>query len=74
MAEPKVKTRKVPGLRISALVAGFRRAGRAWGTDAEDVEAAQFSKAQIAALKAEPGLRVMDCEIEATAESAAGAA
>lgn len=68
MAEPKVKSQKVPGLRISALVAGFRRAGRAWGTEAEDVAAAQFSKTQIAALKAEPALRVMDCEIEIAAE------
>jgi len=68
MAEPKVKTKKVPGLRISALAAGFRRAGRAWGAEAEEVEAAQFNKTQIAALKAEPGLRVTDCEIEAPAE------
>lgn len=70
MAEQKPKTKKIPGLRISALAAGFRRAGRAWGTEATDVPASEFDKAQIAALKAEPGLRVTECEIEVAIEEA----
>ncbi len=66
--DPKPKSKKVPGLRVSALVAGFRRAGRAWPAEATEVSADEFTKPQIAALKAEPGLRVTDCEIEAPAE------
>ena len=67
MADPKPKTKKVPGLLISALVAGFRRAGRAWPAEPVEVPASEFSKAQLAALKAEPGLRVSECEIEVSA-------
>lgn len=68
MAEQKPKTTKVPGLRISAKAAGFRRAGRAWGSAPEDVAASDFSKQQIADLKAESMLSVVDIEIEVAAE------
>lgn len=68
MAEAKSKTKKVAGLRISAKTAGFRRAGRAWGTAPEDVPVSAFDKAQIAQLKAEAGLMVAEIEIEVPAE------
>lgn len=64
MADQKVKTRKVAGLRVSAKVAGFRRAGRAWGTVPEDVPAAEFTREQIAQLKSDPSLTVVEIEIE----------
>jgi len=68
MAEQKSKTKKVPGMRIIARVASFRRAGRAWGATAVDVPASDFDKQQIAALKAEPMLSVVDVDIEVPAE------
>lgn len=54
----------IPGLRIAAKAAGFRRAGRAWRTEPTDVPAADFDQAQIDALRAEPGLVVSDIEID----------
>jgi hypothetical protein len=62
--DSKLKTKKVAGLRISALADGFRRAGRAWTTEAVDVPVSEFTKDQVAALKAEPGLRVTECDID----------
>jgi hypothetical protein len=67
MAEQKSKTKKVAGLRVSAKVAGFRRAGRAWSKDAQDVPVSGFTKEQIAQLKAEPMLSVVEVEIEVPA-------
>lgn len=64
----KPKTRKVPGLRVQSAVAGFRRAGRAWPAAPTDVPVAELTKAQIAALKAEPRLVVTDVEIDVAAE------
>ncbi len=57
------KTKSVPGLRVRALVEGFRRAGRAWGSQAVEVPAAEFTKAQVEALRNEPQLVVEDCEL-----------
>lgn len=68
MADPKPKTRKVAGLRISAKAASFRRAGRPWGTAPTDVLVSDFTKTQIAQLRDEPQLVVEDIEIEVTAE------
>lgn len=67
--EQKPKTEKVPGLRVSAKVAGFRRAGRAWSTTPEDVPASEFTKEQIAQLKADPSLTVVAVEIEIEAKA-----
>jgi hypothetical protein len=66
--EQKPKTEKVPGLRVSAKVAGFRRAGRAWSATPEDVPASEFTKEQIAQLKADPSLTVAAIEIEVEVE------
>jgi hypothetical protein len=69
MADQKPKIQKIPGLRVRALVDGFRRGGRAWTAEAQDVAAAsEFTKAQIAALKDEARLVVTDIEIEVPAE------
>lgn len=81
MVEPKVKmkveeapsttvkppARKLPALRIRSKTAGFRRAGRAWGTEAQDVPLSEFTKEQLAQLRAEANLVVVDCEIDAAA-------
>lgn len=53
----------LPGLRVRALADGFRRAGRAWGVQAVEVPAAEFTKAQIEALRNEPQLVVEDCDL-----------
>ena len=45
-------------LVVSAKAEGFRRAGRAWSKNAETVSAADFTPAQIEALRAEPMLDV----------------
>lgn len=68
MAEPKQKTKKVPGLRVRAQVNGFRRAGRAWSAESVDVAASEFTKAQIEALRAEPQLVVEDIDLDIAAE------
>jgi hypothetical protein len=62
MAEEK-KGKPVPGLRVRALVEGFRRAGRAWSVLSVDVPLADFKKDEVAALRAEPQLVVEDCEL-----------
>lgn len=68
MAEQKPKTKKVAGLRVSAKVAGFRRAGRAWGTTPEDVPISGFSKQQLADLKADPMLSVAEIDLDVAVE------
>lgn len=63
MSEPK--TKKVPGLRIRAVPEnGFCRAGRRWAREAQDVPLTEFDKKQVAALRAEPMLVVIDVEID----------
>lgn len=54
----------VPGLRVAAKVAGFRRAGRSWGSEPTDVPVSDFTTDQMDALKADPGLVVSNIEIE----------
>lgn len=68
MAEQKPKTKKVPGLRVRALTDGFRRAGRAWTKEPQDVLAGDFTKAQIASLKDDINIVVEDIEIDVAAE------
>lgn len=67
MADPKPKTKKVPGLRVRALVNGFRRAGRAWSVESVDVPLADLNKVQVAQLRDEPQLVVEDIEIDVAA-------
>ena len=62
MAEDK-KSKPVPGLRVRALVDGFRRAGRAWSVEAVDVPLSDLNKTQIALLRDEPQLVVEDVEL-----------
>lgn len=64
MADQKPKSKKVPALRVRASVEGFRRAGRAWSVEAVDVPVADFTKAQVEALRGEPRLVVVDAEID----------
>lgn len=68
MADAKPKTKKVPGLRVRALAAGFRRAGRAWGVEFSEVPASDFTKVQIEQLRNDPQIVVEDCDIEVAAE------
>lgn len=68
MAEQKPKTKKVPGLRVRALTAGFRRAGRAWGTEFTEVPAAEFTKVQVEQLRGDAQIVVVDCEIDVSVE------
>ena len=46
-------------LIVRSKVPGFRRAGRAWGTEAETVDCAEFTDAQVEALLSEPLLDVV---------------
>ncbi len=57
------KTKSVPGLRVRALAAGFRRAGRAWPLEPIEVPLGSFKEDEVAALRAEPLLVVEDCEL-----------
>lgn len=67
MADPKPKTKKVPGLRVRALVNGFRRAGRAWSVESVDVPLTDFNKAQVEQLRNERQLVVEDIDIDVVA-------
>ena len=51
-----------PGARIAVTseIEGFRRAGRAWSRARTVVDADTFSAEQLAALRAEPHLHVID--------------
>lgn len=54
----------IPALKIRAVPAsGFNRAGRKWTKEAQIVPLSDFTKAQAAALKAEPNLVVEETEI-----------
>jgi hypothetical protein len=55
----------IPGLRIKAKVASFRRAGLAFGLTPVDVPLSELNKEQRAGLAAEPMLTVEEIEIEA---------
>lgn len=54
-----VATKKPTHLTIHALRPGFRRAGRAWGTEEVTVAVADFSSEQLEALAHEPQLVVV---------------
>ena len=55
-------TEATPGARIAVIseIEGFRRAGRAWSRARTVVDADTFSAQQLAALRAEPHLHVID--------------
>lgn len=57
-----VSTGVTPGARIAVVseIEGFRRAGRAWSRARTVVDADTFSAEQLAALRAEPHLHVID--------------
>lgn len=61
MAAPKKTT---PGIRVVATTAGFRRAGRAWSVEPSDVPLRDLNKEQIAQIRAEPLLAVIDIDID----------
>jgi hypothetical protein len=50
---------KVTHLQVRSLVAGFRRAGRAWSTEEVTVDVAEFTAEQVEQLLAEPTLVVL---------------
>ncbi len=49
-------------LRVTAKVAGFRRAGRVWPALPVEVDAAEFTPEQLAQLRAEPLLSVEEID------------
>jgi len=61
MAEPK----PIPALRVRRVPPSFWRAGRHWSKVPQEVPVSTFTKAQVAALKAEPNLVVEDIELPA---------
>jgi len=65
MADPK----PIPALRIRSVPASFWRAGRKWTKEAQEVPVSAFSKAQLAALRAEPNLVVEEIELAPKAEA-----
>lgn len=72
MATPnqKQQAKTVPGLRVVSKAEGFWRAGRAWSAQSVDVPVSDFTKAQLAQIKAEPKLVVVDIDIEVAAAAA----
>lgn len=68
--EGAVKT--IPGIRVMSKTEGFRRGGRAWSSSPAEVAVATFSKRQIADIRAEQKLIVVDIDIpvDGAAESA----
>lgn len=67
MADAKTQ-KTIPGLRIVARTEGFRRAGRAWSIAPQDVATSEFGKEQLAKLRAETMLIVVDIELPAASE------
>jgi len=61
--EKASRSKKTPGLRVTAQKDGFRRAGREWSTAAIDVPVSELSKEQIAQLNGERLLSVQEIEI-----------
>ncbi|MBI3712597.1 MAG: hypothetical protein HY253_06505 [Burkholderiales bacterium] len=56
------KRESIAGLEVQSKQAGFRRAGRAWPSEATFVALAELTDEQIAALEAEPLLIVKRVE------------
>ena len=50
----------VPSLTITSSINGFRRAGRAWSSEPTTVSAAEFTPEQLAQLRAEPRLTIVE--------------
>ncbi|MBA4382759.1 MAG: hypothetical protein C0406_09360 [Sideroxydans sp.] len=63
----KAEVKKVKALKVVSLADGFRRGGRAWVKGETIVALTEFSKEQIAAIKAESNLTVAEVEIEVEA-------
>lgn len=61
MSNKKNETK--PGLRVRAVTAGFRRAGRAWPAEPVEVPRDAFADDQVKALKGEPMIVVEEIEI-----------
>ena len=59
------KKNTVRGIRVTSSVEGFRRGGRAWSKEAVSVPLTNFTKEQLAQIRAEQRLAVEDIEIEA---------
>lgn len=68
-AANKPKTTKVKGVRVASKQEGFRRAGRAWSAEATDVAVSDLTKEQLAQLKSDPMLVVVDIEMDVEGES-----
>lgn len=62
---PSAKKAPVKALSVKSKVNGFRRAGRAWSTEATEVVLADLTADQVAQLKAEPLLTVTEIELAA---------
>lgn len=54
-----VAAKEATHLSVRALVSGFRRAGRAWSVEAEEVAISEFTDDQVTQLLAEPNLSVV---------------
>lgn len=67
-AKTAQKGKTAPGLRIVARPDSFRRAGREFGREPQEILLDDLTKEQIAALKAEPELVVTEIEIALPAE------
>lgn len=67
-AETKAATakgKKVPALRVQAKAASFRRAGLTFGREEQVIALDKLTDEQVAAIKAEPMLAVIEDEAEA---------
>ena len=58
------KMKKVPGLRVSSRPETFRRGGRVWTREAQEVPLSELGKDAIKAIKDEPLLSVQEITIE----------
>lgn len=59
------KIESIPGLEVTSIQPGFRRAGRAWSTSATFVPLTELTEEQIEMLKSEPVLIVKQVEVTA---------
>ncbi len=59
------KSKSIPGLEVTSIQPGFRRAGRAWSTSATFVPLTELTEEQIGMLKSEPILIVKQVEVTA---------
>ena len=66
--EPKTAAGKLAAITVSCAREGFRRGGRAWSVAPVTVPVADFTAEQLAQIRAEPLLKVVDGETDAPAE------